>query len=295
MKISLGPVQYYWPRTTLLAFYERVATLPVDIVYLGEVVCSRRHEMRFSDWMDVAARLTDAGKEVVLSTQTLLESGKDMRVLADIADNGRYGVEANDVGAVQRTRGKPFVAGASLNIFNPPTLDIFAEAGAKRWVAPHEMRQFDLRALQHARPAGMQTEVLAYGRLPLAYSARCFSARNRNFPKDNCQYVCKDYADGMLLETRELQPLFVLNGISTQTAHIYTLIDEIGTMKNMGVDIVRISPQQHHTEELVSLFHRVIREPSESADALAHMLPLMPAAPCNGYWHSKPGFEFVRS
>ncbi|MFP3759245.1 U32 family peptidase, partial [Cupriavidus sp. SIMBA_020] len=77
-----------------------------------------------------AARLTDAGKEVVLSTQTLLESGKDMRVLADIADNGCYGVEANDVGAVQRTRGKPFVAGASLNIFNPPTLDIFAEAGA---------------------------------------------------------------------------------------------------------------------------------------------------------------------
>ncbi|MBN3809074.1 hypothetical protein [Paraburkholderia sp. Ac-20347] len=76
MKISRGPVQYDWPRTTLLAFYERMAAMPINIVYLCEVVCSRRHEMRLPDWLELASMLADAGKEVVLSTQTLLESGR---------------------------------------------------------------------------------------------------------------------------------------------------------------------------------------------------------------------------
>ncbi|MGB4360887.1 MAG: U32 family peptidase, partial [Rhodoferax sp.] len=69
MKLSLGPIQYYWPRDEVLAFYEAVAPSPVDIVYLGEVVCSRRHEVRLSDWLDIAAVLREAGKEVLLSTQ----------------------------------------------------------------------------------------------------------------------------------------------------------------------------------------------------------------------------------
>jgi collagenase-like PrtC family protease len=45
MKIALGPLQYYWPRETVLAFYREVAGWPVDTVYLGETVCSRRREV----------------------------------------------------------------------------------------------------------------------------------------------------------------------------------------------------------------------------------------------------------
>ncbi len=55
-----------------LQFYEAVREWPVDIVYLGETVCSRRHELRFQDWLEVADMLNDAGKNVVLSTQVLL-------------------------------------------------------------------------------------------------------------------------------------------------------------------------------------------------------------------------------
>src|SRR5690606_8812807 len=89
MKISLGPIQYYWPRDTVLAFYDTMAAAPVDIVYLGETVCARRHELRLADWLALAAMLEGAGKQVVLSTQVLVESGPDLGTLRRIVANGR--------------------------------------------------------------------------------------------------------------------------------------------------------------------------------------------------------------
>ena len=57
MKLALGPVQYYWPKDTMAAFYREVAAMPVDIVYLGETVCARRHELREDDWLAIAEGL----------------------------------------------------------------------------------------------------------------------------------------------------------------------------------------------------------------------------------------------
>ena len=57
MQLSLGPLLYYWPRETVFAFYRRMADTPVDIVHLGETVCSRRHELSLGDWLEVAAQL----------------------------------------------------------------------------------------------------------------------------------------------------------------------------------------------------------------------------------------------
>jgi len=111
LKLALGPLLYYWPRATVLAFYEEMAASAVDIVYLGEAVCARRHELRAADWLELAGRLADAGKEVVLSSLALIESSADVTALRRLAGNGRFTVEANDMGAVNLLAGvAPFVA-----------------------------------------------------------------------------------------------------------------------------------------------------------------------------------------
>src|SRR4030065_2443211 len=140
MKLALGPILYYWTREKLQKFYEATPAAPVDIFYLGETVCSRRHIMRTADWLEMAKMLAGAGKKVVLSTLTLIESESDLKTLRRLTENGDFAVEANDMGAVHRLSGHmPFIAGPYLNIYNPQTLGLRASLGAQRWVMPVEM------------------------------------------------------------------------------------------------------------------------------------------------------------
>ena len=296
IKLSLGAPQYYWPRQTYFDFYEAMAASPVDIVYLGETVCSRRKELRLSDWLDIAELMRASGKEAVLSTQVLLESGVEVSTMHKVTANTDWPVEAGDMGAVQRVAGKrPFTGGMHLNIYNLPTLQWLASLGATRWVAPLEMKHEDLAALIQNGPQALQTEVFAYGRMPLAFSARCFTARQRNLPKDDCQFSCLDHPDGLMLKTRESEEFLVLNGIQTQSARVHNLIDELPRMQRMGVAVARISPQSQHMTEVVALFDAVRKGQLSGPEARAQLQPLMPDQSCNGYWHGRPGLELVDS
>lgn len=292
MKLALGPILYYWTRDTLQDFYARAADWPVDIIYLGETVCSRRHTFRLDDWLETAAMLADAGKEVVLSTLTLIESEADLRALRRLADNGRCSIEANDMGAVQLAAKRPFVAGAQLNVYNADTLEILTEAGARRWVMPVEMSRSMLAELLAERRRPIETEVFAYGRLPLAFSARCFTARHHNLPKDNCQFKCLDTPYGLTLNTREGQPFLALNGTQTQSSSVYNLLPALDDMRDL-VDVLRVSPQPQHTEQVLTLFRAAIDGARDPLDAGSALQPLLPAAACNGYWHGRPGLEYV--
>lgn len=293
LKLALGPVLYYWSRETLLQFYGEIARTPVDIVYLGETVCSRRHTLRTDDWFELAERLAQAGKEVVLSTQALLESESDLKTLRKLAANGRFLVEANDMGAVRLLAGTPFALGPHINLYNPPTLHYLAALGARRWVAPLEMSRLALQTMQRQRPKEMETEVFAYGRMPLAFSARCFTARHHNLPKDDCQFRCLDYPDGLTLRTREGRPFLALNGIQTQSAGVCNLICELAGMRALGVNVVRISPQAHHTEKIIRLFRDCLEGELAPQTAADQMTRLMPGHACDGFWHSRPGLEQV--
>jgi collagenase-like PrtC family protease len=298
MQLSLGPISYFWERERVLDFYREAAGSAADIVYLGEIVCSKRRQLSLDDYFAVGENLRQAGKEVVLSSLTLLEAASELGALKRLCANEAFTVEANDLSAVQllSSTGREFVTGPSVNIYNLRTLRVLAQRGMRRWVLPVELGLGTLQELQAGRPEGVQTEVFAFGRLPLAWSARCYTARSFNLPKDDCRFKCIEFPDGRLLQTREGEDFLVLNGIQTQSARTQVALDLLPRFRELGVDVLRISPQSEHTLRIVELFDRARQDacPQAEVETLREeLLTLLPAGACNGYLLEQPGMDHV--
>ncbi len=294
MKLSIGPIQYFWERQHVLDFYQRAADSAAEIIYLGEVICSKRRLVKPADWLAIGKELKQNGQEVVLSSLTLLEAASEMSSLKKLCRNESFMVEANDISAVQllSVAGEDFVTGPSFNIYNDRSLRLLAGKGMKRWVLPVELGLDTLRDLQANRPEGVETEVFALGRLPLAYSARCYTARSHNLPKDDCQYKCLDYPDGAMLKTREDQEFLVLNGIQTQSALTHQVLDQLPDLKSLKVDVLRISPQYEHTFEIIDIFDDA-RRGAALPPLGEKLLGLLPLGACNGYIVEQAGMNLA--
>lgn len=285
MKLSLGPIQYYWPRNDVTAFYEAMLDQPLEVIYLGEVVCGKRHQLRAADWIELARQLAEhSDKQIVLSTLTLLESNADLTQVKKLCANGDLLVEANDMAAVQllSQAGLPFVAGPAINIYNQHALAQLMKLGLQRWVVPVEMGARQLGDLLAACAHRPEVELLAYGHMPLAYSARCFTARHLGLDKDNCDYRCIEYPHGLALNTQEQQQLFVINGIGTLSGEPVNLLGHVDGMKDLGVDLLRLSPQWLDMATIISAF-----------DQRRRGQPASLAGGVDGYWRQQPGLDII--
>lgn len=287
MKLSLGPLQYFWPRERTLAFYRQAMDWPVDSVYLGETVCSKRRELGTRDWIALAAEVVERGKQAVLSSLALIEAESELGVLQRLIRDGGCWIEANDMSAVQacRERGVPFVAGPTLNVYNHRALALLIEDGLRRWVPGVEQGRVLVQELREAMAAAdrpmPELEVIAFGRLPLAYSARCFTARALDLPKDQCGFRCIDYPDGMALATREGMPFLRINGIQVQGEEITDLGPELPSLRELGADVLRLYPQADGMADVVAHFHQALQSPTAPPRIGIR----------NGYWHGEPGMR----
>jgi len=295
MKISVGPIYFYWPKQKVIDFYKKIANSKADIVYLGEVVCSKRKELRFEDWLNIASELEASGKEVVLSTLTLLEADSELRRMRRISQESKYMIEANDFAAISLAskESKGFIVGPSVNVYNANSLNFLKSKGMKRWCFPVELSKNTLQDMIVHKDDDLEVEVFAFGKLPLAFSARCFTARAYDLDKDDCQYKCIMHSDGMLLSTKEDEEFLTINGIQTMSNDTFNLINQIDDMRNIGVDVVRISPQSKNTDKIVNTFKDLSLNNINKDNAKKQLDNLSSSAFCDGYWFESPGMKNI--
>ena len=288
MKYALGPLLYFWPKQDVESFYEQAKSSSADIIYLGESVCSKRREMKAKHWMDIAKELSASGKQVVLSTMALLEASSEVNIMKKYIDNGDFAIEANDVSAIQLASESkvPFIVGPAVNTYNARTLNLFLKQGMTRWCMPVELsRDWLSNVMTQCEELNIrnkfEVEVFSHGYLPLAYSARCFTARAENKAKDDCETCCIKYPTGLQVDSQEGQSVFNLNGIQTQSGYCYNLVNDLPNMHDL-VDVVRLSPLGIDTFSEINNFR-----------ANEHGQKPMPieSRQCNGYWHQLAGLD----
>lgn len=300
MKISVGPVLFEWGRSALKDFWKRMAfESQADVLYLGEVVCSKRQALTLNDLEELAGELAPSGKELVLSTMGLIMSDEEqgeLHRLKDLAVGLGVKLEANDMAGIGVGEGCSLVAGPHVNVYNPATLDFLQEVGVVRMVFPVELPAESIAGIvraPHARP--IEFELFAQGRLPLTFSARCYTARAFRLSKNNCQFKCGDFPDGLITRTQEGEGLLVMNGIQTMSEKVHTLIADVPRLHGLGIDLVRISPQSQYTLEVVAIWRATLDGRMAPDEALVKLGELNGGEPfCNGYFHNQPGMSFYR-
>jgi len=295
-KLSLGPIMFNWPAEKWRDFYFRIADeAAVDSVCIGEVVCSKRVSFVEPHLPEVIERLQAAGKEVVLSTLALVMTDREMGQIRATTQGDDFLVEANDVSTASLLAGRPHVIGPLVNVYNEGTLEFFARQGAKRICLPVELAASTLSVLAgKAERIGQEIEVIVFGRLPLAVSARCYHARAHSLHKDGCEFVCTEDPDGMELETLDGKPFLAVNGTQTLSYSCCNLLAEIEDMRDMGIGRFRLSPQDVDMVSVAQIFRDVIDQRLEISQAGVRLEQLARDFTfSNGYFYGAEGHKMV--
>ncbi|MBF0419197.1 MAG: U32 family peptidase [Magnetococcales bacterium] len=297
MRISLGPCQFDWGKSALKDFYRRMAfETAVDILYVGEVVCSKRQSLTPEEMVSLAEELRSSGKEIVFSTLGLVMNASEeegLYRLARAAAQGGWWLEANDIGGIAVGEGTPMVAGPHITTYNPETIHFLMRVGVKRVVFPVELSADAMARMIQRLQGEITLEAFAYGKLPLTFSARCYTARAFRYSKANCQYKCGDFADGMVMRTQDGTSFLTINGTQTMSHRHYNLIEATERLQEIGIGVLRLSPQSQGMAAIVEVWRDRLHGRIDAKEALSRLSELNGGEPfCNGYFHGRPGHDY---
>jgi collagenase-like PrtC family protease len=292
--LTLGPILFNWKPERRRDFYFRIADeAPIDCVYLGEVVCSKREPFFVDDLPAIAERLSAAGKQVALSTLALVTTDREMDEIRQRC-GGEMMIEANDVASIKALAGAPHIAGPFINVFNEATLDFLVRGGAVRVNTPVELSAAAVATL--ARHSPVETETLVFGRQPLSLSMRCYHARAYGLTKDSCQFVCELDPDGLDADQLDGRRLLTINGTQTLSHGYAALLSELDDLQSAGVTHFRLSPQTIDMVKAAELYRAVLDRRIAPEEALAELRTLVAPTPfVNGYIRGREGMSWSES
>ncbi len=294
--LTIAPILFHWNAERKLEFYARIADeAPVDVVYLGEIICSKRTPFFENHYDEVAERLVRGGKTVVFSTLAEVMLKRERNMIAGFCDLEDFELEINDSSALWHLDDKSYRVGSLMNVYNEDTMAYLVAKGATHFTLPAELPRDSIAILAaHAKELGATTEVQVFGRVSLALSARCYHARAHGRIKDNCQFVCEEDMDGMPLNTLDGEEFLTVNGIQTLSHSYLNLLDDMDDMKEMGVTHFRLVP---HTQDMVAVANifREALDDTVSAEESSEKLTALdiPAPFSNGFWNGRPGHQWV--
>ncbi|MBU3029530.1 ubiquinone anaerobic biosynthesis protein UbiV [Paracoccus marinaquae] len=278
MDLTIGPVAFFWSAEQVRDFYRMIAAAPVARVVIGEWVCSKRLPFWQHEIPGAAECLIAAGKEVALSTLTLVTLKRERRQTEDLFASG-LPVEIADLTALRYLpQGQPFWVGPTVNVYNEGTLEWLARRGATRICLPPELPLASVETLARAgEAAGVAVEVWGHGRAPLAISGRCYHARLHDRAKDSCQFVCGEDPDGRPVETLDGRAFLTVNGVQTLGHAHMTAAGQIGDLDRAGVSALRLSPQIGDFGAIAG-FYAGLLGGQAPGDAVAKLRDLLPGA-----------------
>lgn len=291
-RLTLGPLLFHWPAAQRLDFYARIADeAPVDTVYLGEVICSKRAPFFEEHYEAVAARLERAGKTVVLSSLCEVMLKRERTMIEEHCARRDREIEINDSSALLHISGRPHRLGQFMNVYNEATLAYLVQRGATHVCVPAELPGSAVAVLaREAARLGVGLEVQVYGRSPLAVSARCYHARAHGRSKDNCLFVCENDPDGMPLQTIDKRPILAINGIQTLSYAYTDLSPDLDALLAAGVTDLRLLPHTHDMVAVARVYRDRADKRIDSAEAGHRLAALHGDVPfANGFWHGKAG------
>lgn len=295
-KLTLGPIAYHWSTEARRAFYARIADeAPIDEVYLGEVICSKRAPFHEADLPAIIERLQRGGKTVILSSLAEVMLKRERKATADLAAMDAPEIEINNAAGLFARGQRPYRIGPFMNAYNEATIAWMAAQGATHVCLPAELPAPSIAvAAKAARALGLGVEVQVFGRASLAVSARCYHARAHGRTKDNCQFVCEDDPDGMPLRTTDDRPILRVNGIQTQSESYIDLLPEAARMIAQGVTHLRLMPQAVDMVAVAALFRDVLdgtRAPGAAETMLRELCDGVPFS--NGFFYGQAGYRRI--